>query len=90
MQRKILALAAAVALGTAGMSSSAMALGHGGGFGGHMGGGGFGGHVGGHAFAGRAGGFAAGPTTGARTSRSSVEHDLFGKPVSTFPDHALS
>jgi hypothetical protein len=23
-------------------------------------------------------------------SRSSVEHDLFGKPVSTFPDHALA
>jgi hypothetical protein len=22
-------------------------------------------------------------------SRSLVEHDLFGKPVSTFPDHAL-
>jgi hypothetical protein len=67
MQRKILALAAAVALGAAGMSSGAMALGHGGGFGGHMGGGGFGGHVGGPAFAGRAGGFAAGPTMGART-----------------------
>jgi hypothetical protein len=23
-------------------------------------------------------------------SRSLVEHDLFGKPVSTFPDHALA
>jgi hypothetical protein len=25
----------------------------------------------------------------ARRSRSNKEHDLFGKPVSTFPDHAL-
>ena len=55
MKSKILALAAALVLGTAGMTTSAMALGHGGGFGGHAGG--FGGaHFGGGFAGARAGG----------------------------------
>src|ERR1700747_1624905 len=57
MKSKILALAAAPALGTAGMTTSAMALGHGGGFGGHAGGFG-GGHFGGGFAAAHPGGFA--------------------------------
>ena len=77
MRKKILALAAAVALGTATMSTGAFAMGHGGGGGGHVGGGAhFGGaHVGGGAHFGGAH-FAGGPFRRSSCRRRSLGRRL--------------